>query len=219
MNLKMKYSSSMGRSVHLVVGFQSSQKAIAGLLGVSQQHGVVLIKEDGVVDGSVTNTERPLHNNRLSRLPYPEDGHAGNDGVGVILGGGVDCVVGADDQREVDVIPVLVDLIHLVDNIIGHPSLCKEHIQLAGHSACNRVDSEFDVLALLPQKRDHLSNRVLALGNSQAVSRHDYNVPSISNGLHSLVNLPDSGGSSDSHSLSSTSGGGSEATKDDIGKR
>merc|ERR1719153_1530714 len=201
MNLKVK---NLGRSVHLVVGFQSSQKAVAGLLGVSQQHGVVLVKEDGVVDGSVTNTEGPLHNNRLSGLPYPENWHAGNDGVGVVLGGGVDCVVGADDQREVDVIPVLVDLVHLVDNIIGHASLCKEHIKLAGHSACNRVDSEFDVLALLPQKRDHLSNRVLTLSNSQPISRHDHNVPSISNGFHGLVNLPDTGGS--------------EAPKDDIGK-
>merc|ERR1719341_1678536 len=144
--------------------------------------------------------------------------HAGNDGVRVILGGRVDCIVGSNDQGEVNIVPVIIDLVHLIDNIIGYASLGKEYIKLARHSACDRVDSEFDLLALFLQERDHLSHRVLALGNSQAISRHDHNVPGISNGLHGLVNLPDSGGSSDSHSLSTTSARGTEATEDDIGK-
>jgi hypothetical protein len=35
----------------------------------------------------------------LVGLPDPEDGHAGDDGVGVVFGGRVDGVVGADDQN------------------------------------------------------------------------------------------------------------------------
>ena len=34
--------------------------------------------------------------------PDADDGHAGNDGVGVLLGGRVHCVVGSNHQRQVN---------------------------------------------------------------------------------------------------------------------
>merc|ERR1719348_1517472 len=137
------------------------------------------------------------------RLPHPEDRHAGDDGVGVILGGGVDSVVGTDDQGQVDIVPVVVDLVHLVHDIVGHTSLSQQHIELTRHPASNWVDSEFEVLAL---------------GNSETISRHNHDVPSVSDGLDGLVDLPDGGGSSDSHGLTSSSAGGSETTENDIRK-
>merc|ERR1719348_1766686 len=152
------------------------------------------------------------------RLPHPEDRHAGDDGVGVILGGGVDSVVGTNDQGQVNIVPVVVDLVHLVHDIVGHTSLSQKHIELTGHPASNWVDSELDVLALLPQEGDHLGNGVLALGNSETISRHNHDVPGVSDGLDGLVDLPDGGGSSDSHGLTSSSAGGSETTENDIRK-
>jgi hypothetical protein len=44
---------------------------------------------------------------------YLEDRHAGNDGVGIVLGRRVDRVVRPDDQRQVAVVEVVVDLLHL----------------------------------------------------------------------------------------------------------
>merc|ERR1719178_476839 len=73
--------------LHFVVSPQPLQQAVTRLLGVTQQHGVVLVEEDGVVDGGVAHAEGPLHHHGLSALPHPEYGHAGDDGVGIVLGG------------------------------------------------------------------------------------------------------------------------------------
>lgn len=37
---------------------------------------------------------------------------------------------------------ILVDLIHLQDDVIGNASLSQEDVELAGHTTCNRVDSK-----------------------------------------------------------------------------
>lgn len=37
---------------------------------------------------------------------------------------------------------ILVDLIHLQDDVIGNTSLSQEDVELAGHTTRNRVDSE-----------------------------------------------------------------------------
>merc|ERR1712147_438815 len=106
-------------------------------------------------------------------------------------------VVGTDDQGQVNIVPVVIDLVHLVHDIVGHTSLSQQHIELTGHPA---------------------SNGVVTLGNSKTISRHNHDVPGVSDGLDSLVDLPDGGGSSDSHGLTSSSAGGSETTENDIGK-
>merc|ERR1712147_173333 len=88
-------------------------------------------------------------------------------------------VVGTDDQGQVNIVPVVIDLVHLVHDIVGHTSLSQQHIELTGHPASNWVDSELDVLALLPQEGDHLSTGVLTLGNSKTISRHNHDVPGV----------------------------------------
>ena len=52
-------------SVDFVVLFELGEEAVAGLLGVAEQHGGVLVEENGVVHGGVANTQRPLHYNDL----------------------------------------------------------------------------------------------------------------------------------------------------------
>ena len=52
------------------------EQSVAGLLGVSQQHAVVLLEEDGVIHGGVTHAQRTLHHDRLRRLPHAQNGHA-----------------------------------------------------------------------------------------------------------------------------------------------
>ena len=54
----------------------SGEESVARLLGVSQQHAVVLFEEDGIIDGGVTDTQRTLHHDRLGRLPYAENRHS-----------------------------------------------------------------------------------------------------------------------------------------------
>ena len=49
----------------------------------------------------------------LTRFPDSQNGHAGNDGVGIVLGGAVDSVIGANNQDQVGVGEVIIDLVHL----------------------------------------------------------------------------------------------------------
>ena len=78
----------------------------------------------------------------LAGLPHPEDGHSCDDGVGVVLRSRVDCIVGADDENEVGVVEVVVDLVHLEDDVVGDARLSQEDVELAGHAASHRVDAK-----------------------------------------------------------------------------
>jgi hypothetical protein len=48
-----------------VMLLELSQESVAGLLGVAEQHGRVLVEEDRVVHGGVTHTQRSLHHDNL----------------------------------------------------------------------------------------------------------------------------------------------------------
>ena len=78
----------------------------------------------------------------LAGLPHPEDGHAGDNRVGVVLGGRVDGVVGADDEHEVSILHVVVDFFHFEYNVIRDAGLGQEDVQLAGHAAGHGMDAE-----------------------------------------------------------------------------
>ena len=84
-----------------VVVFELGEQGIAGLLRIAEQHGSVGFEEDWIVDGSITDAQRPLHDDYLVRAPYSKDGHTGNDRVGVFLGGAVHRIVSSDYQDEV----------------------------------------------------------------------------------------------------------------------
>ena len=78
----------------------------------------------------------------LAGLPHPEDGHACDDGVGVVFRGRVDGVVGADYEDEVGVIEVVVDFVHLEDDVVWDSSLSQKDVELAWHTAGHRVDAK-----------------------------------------------------------------------------
>jgi hypothetical protein len=58
------------------------------------------------------------------------------------LGRGVDDVVGADDQHDVGVGEVLVDLVHLEHDVVGHVGLGEQHVHVARQAARDGVDGE-----------------------------------------------------------------------------
>ena len=62
--------------LNLVVRLDSLEEGVARLLGVSQQHAVVRLEEDRVVDGRVSDSQRSLHHDRLSRLPNAKNRHS-----------------------------------------------------------------------------------------------------------------------------------------------
>ena len=83
------------------MSFDLGEQRVAGLLGVTQQHGRVRLVKDGIVYGGITDTQRSLHHDDLLGQPYFQNGHASDDGVRVLFGGAVDCVVGSDNKHQV----------------------------------------------------------------------------------------------------------------------
>lgn len=57
--------------VNLVAFFNFAQQSIAGLFGVTQQHGRVRFVEDGVVNSGIAHTQGALHNDDLEKIKNP----------------------------------------------------------------------------------------------------------------------------------------------------
>ena len=91
--------------------------------------------------------------------------------VGSSCAAGIHDVVGADHHRDVGVREVLVDLVHLHHDVVGHLRLGQQHVHVAGHAAGDRVDAEAHVDALLAQQLGDLVDRVLRLRHRHAVAR------------------------------------------------
>jgi hypothetical protein len=71
---------------------------------------------------------------------------------------------------------VLVDLVHLEHDVVGHLGLGQQHVHVAGHAAGHRVDAEAHLHALVAQQLGDLEHRVLRLRHRHAVAGHDDHV-------------------------------------------
>merc|ERR1712176_746030 len=120
-------ASSIASTSHLLQNrVQSAVESIASFLGVSQKHVGVVLVEQRVVNGGVSDTKRSLHDNGLLSVPDSENGHSGDGTVGVVFGGRVHGVVGSKNDRHVNVVKFFVDLIELQHDVIWHTSFGEE---------------------------------------------------------------------------------------------
>eukprot|EP00053_Salpingoeca_punica_P012955 m.116409 g.116409 ORF g.116409 m.116409 type:complete len:1093 (-) comp16076_c1_seq1:125-3403(-) len=171
------------------VGLQAGLEGVADGLCVAEEHVGVGLEEDRVVDVGVACAEGALHDDDLLGVPDGEDGHAGNGRIRVVQGGGVDRVVGADDEGDVSVGKVVVDLLHLQDNVVGHVGLGQQDVELARHAAGHRVDAKAHLDAALRQHLGNVGNGVLGLGHGQAVAGHNDHALGVGQHLHRLLHV------------------------------
>src|SRR5690606_9964075 len=93
------------------------------VLRVTEEHRGVLEEEQRVLHARVAGGHRPLEHDDVPRAPHLGHGHA-RDGRGrVVERGGVDDVVRADHEHDVGAREVVVDLVHLEDDVVGHLGL------------------------------------------------------------------------------------------------
>ena len=64
-----------------------------------------------------------------------EDRHAVDRRVGLVARVGVRDVVGADDERDVGAVELAVDVVHLLELVVGHVGLGEQHVHVARHAA------------------------------------------------------------------------------------
>ena len=80
-------------------------------------------------------------------------------------------VVGADDEGHVAAVELRVDVVHLLELGVGHVRLGEEDVHVPRHPAGDRVDRVLDVDAALLEELGQLADRVLGLGDREAVAR------------------------------------------------
>ena len=102
-----------------------------------------------------------------------EHGHPGDGAAGVVEGGGVDGVVGADDQDDGGVVEVVVDLVHLQDDVVGDLGLGEQDVHVARQAAGDGVDAEPDGDAFLAELAGQFGDPVLGLGHRHPVAGGD----------------------------------------------
>lgn len=74
---------------------------LADVLAAAEQHLGVLFEEERVVDVSIAGTHGTLVDDHGLGLPDLQHGHTGNGALGVLEGGGVDDIVGSQDEHDV----------------------------------------------------------------------------------------------------------------------
>lgn len=95
------------------------QLTIAAIIRIAEQHLRVLHEKHGVRHIGVPARHAALHDDDMLALPRVQHGHAG-DGAPGLQRDRVHCVVGADDERHVGFVEVVVDLVHLEHDVVAH---------------------------------------------------------------------------------------------------
>mmetsp|Transcript_24553 Transcript_24553/g.75848 ORF Transcript_24553/g.75848 Transcript_24553/m.75848 type:complete len:336 (-) Transcript_24553:503-1510(-) len=192
-------------------------EGVEGFLGVAEEHGVVGFVEDGVFGAGVAATHGSFQEDGLLRFPDLDHRHTGDDGVGVLDGGGVDGIVGADDEGDVRVREVVVDLVHFVDDVVGDAGFGEEDVQLARHPSGDGVDGEAGLDALVVEGLGDVGDGVLGLGDGEAVAGDDDDARRIGEELGGGVDVDFGVGAHVDGALGrSRPGDGAVAAEDDV---
>mmetsp|Transcript_64157 Transcript_64157/g.106061 ORF Transcript_64157/g.106061 Transcript_64157/m.106061 type:complete len:216 (-) Transcript_64157:2486-3133(-) len=183
----------------------------AVLLRVAQQHVGVGLVEHGVLDPGVAGGQGPLENDALLGEPDLQHGHPGNGRVGVVLCRAVDRVVGADDQRHVCSLELVVDLVHFEHDVVRDIRLRQQHVQLPRHASSDGVDGEGHLHLVGAEAGHHLRDRVLPLSHGESVPGDDDDLLRRDQLLHDVVEVDYSGLAFDGHLRAL---GGAQTAKD-----
>jgi energy-coupling factor transport system substrate-specific component len=157
-------------------------------LRVAEQHAVVgvVLVEERIVDAGVAGGHAALHHDRGLGLPHFEHRHAGDRAGRIVLRApGSRCRWRRSPSRR-RCREVVVDLVHLEHDVVGHLGLGEQHVHVARHAAGDRMDAEAHVDALLAQQLGDLEHRVLRLRHRHAVAGHDDHVLRVAQQLGGL---------------------------------
>ena len=136
---------------------------------VAEEHERVRLVEERVVDAGKPGRHAALQDDDGLRLVDVEDRHPVDRAVRLGPRGGVDHVVGADDDSNIGAREIAVDRVHLLELRIGDVRLGEQHVHMPGHASGNRMDRVLDCDAALLELVCELLDLVLRARDSHAV--------------------------------------------------
>mmetsp|Transcript_112897 Transcript_112897/g.176403 ORF Transcript_112897/g.176403 Transcript_112897/m.176403 type:complete len:277 (-) Transcript_112897:586-1416(-) len=170
--------------------FDLGRNLFCGVGGISEQHVCVLVEKDWILNISIACTHSALHENNFLRLPNFNNWHACQWVVRAAFLSALICsVVGTNNQACVNRVHVRIHLFHLLDPIIRHACLGKQHIHLTRHTASHRVNAKADLSALIAQRFCNLSDRVLATCHCHTIAWNNHHRLGFSKGGSSAVHI------------------------------
>src|SRR4051794_1165509 len=137
-------------------GLDGVEQLAHRVLGVAEEQGGVLLEEQLVLDAREAGAHRTLHEHDLLGLVGVEDRHAVDGRARSRLRRRVDHVVGADHQDDVGVLELAVDVVHLLELLVGHLGLSEQHVHVTGHPPRDGVDRVVDLDVALAEQVDEL---------------------------------------------------------------
>mmetsp|Transcript_4605 Transcript_4605/g.7002 ORF Transcript_4605/g.7002 Transcript_4605/m.7002 type:complete len:334 (+) Transcript_4605:83-1084(+) len=167
----------------------SSSQLLTGILSITKEHISIILDEDWIIHSSIPSGETALHDNHLLGIPHTKHGHASNLRVGIVLGGRVDSVVCSNHKGDVCLLEIVINFLQFFNNAVIYSSLGEKNIQLARHTSGNGVDGKSNFLSSSNETVNHILQRVLTLGYSQTVSRHDDNTLRIDQKLNCILDV------------------------------
>ncbi len=102
-----------------------------------------------------------------------KDGHAVDRCAFCRIRGRVHNVVGADYNDDISVFEILIDVLHLVQFVVGDVNFRQKHIHMARHAPRDRVDGKLDIFPVRFELCHELLHRGLCLRQCHAVARHN----------------------------------------------
>ena len=88
--------------------------------------------------------------------------------------GGIGNVVGADDQRDVGLREVAVDLVHLLQAVVGDVGFGEEDVHVARHASGDGMNTELNVDAFFREDVVEFADLVLGLRDGHSISRNNH---------------------------------------------
>jgi hypothetical protein len=152
----------------------SWNRAAASSYRPAEEHRSLRVVEQRVVDPGEAGRHAALEHDHAAGLVDVEDRHAVDRRLLDGAGRGVGDVVGADHERDVGARELAVDVVHLLELVVGDVGLGQQHVHVAGHAPRDRVDGVEDLDAALLELGGELGHRALGLRDRHAVAgNHD----------------------------------------------
>ena len=126
-----------------------------------------------VIDTGITGEFVEVADDQVFRVLDIENRHAVDRCAGRRIGSGIHNVIRADDDRDIGILESFVDVLHLVELIVGDVDFRKKYVHMSRHTPGDGVDSELHILAFRLELHHQLLHGRLRLRKSHTVTGHD----------------------------------------------
>mmetsp|Transcript_79380 Transcript_79380/g.164801 ORF Transcript_79380/g.164801 Transcript_79380/m.164801 type:complete len:205 (-) Transcript_79380:536-1150(-) len=108
----------------ILVLLEQMMDSVQGMLGVAKEHSHIFFVKQRIVHPAITSGHRSLQDHTRLAVPDFDSRHAIDRTAHVILSRRVHDVVGSNNDCHIVGLQLRLNVLHLLDNVVGYISLC-----------------------------------------------------------------------------------------------